>query len=1550
MSNYINKIDDLIDKIINDFYNYLTEQKIINDILNEQNFVKYQKDINNLINVYVTGIKNDIRTLIIGEDNVNVVYNIVKKYLFYYIFMYIGFFYEEKDDIYMSNIVEFSKNQTQYGEKIINFFNTESNSISIKFYTMIKKIITLLNASAEVRKNLSSNESFKSPIDFLNEKIGSGNIQKYLLIDNKNEQAHNLIKYIIIYNLYEIFDRKQVFSILEENDQMQGEYIFIEISVPIGTTLDLYSIENIIPETTGEKQIAYDIIKIINTFTKPKKILSINKKISELFNSKLIVPLPYDFLLYHKRSEKYESIYSSSKKKTGLTKLRYIVNKIEKATDLNENNFDERINLFNQNLSSKRAILINEYDDLDILTKTERSGKFATSTLDEFMSLLNYRKYPFINFKIIKDYGFPYICNKNIEVIRSVSFEKEGFFKQQSSDKLQTRMCNEKIDIVGLFFGNKNILLNDAIDIQEKFDNGFNGFLNLLIENNFGINYQYPFYWIFNKDKDITSFEYYDRIEENDDYNNLKLMIAKLYDKVIDFLFNFIVEKIISLTKISFADLIYIKHIIKNLIIKLPKNDDRYKKINIELFNKLKQIIPSYDKKEDIFYGIDGDIIKLPYFTESGKELIPLIKIIKQELVTKKYVELDEEINAICQHNIQWEEVIASKKKSITQYDNAMRDFLQQYVIENNEQNYICKSCGSLLNIKKYIIDGTFDNKNQKFVTYGMPLNIALEDVTEYSKYNNAIKNIDKIIEKIASLIGLQFLSGSVPSVRNNRKLVTKNTIDIVLANNKIFETIFKERNELITRKYNIDRNYSNFFVFKLENNLFVYSSKEKDFYKPIKFNNIIAYCAITILSEITESNINNIKGNPKGVCNYQYFEKLNIKLFDHAKIIINRDNEIAEINKYPVLCYIIYMISCMITRYGLWYTEITSKEKPLQQKKKIFDINIQKSIIQTIIDVLNSILEITQDSGKTKYHIYEILSTKFYNNIISFYVNKKLIERETKETHIKKVKITYDNIKNIMINITGIYNDMKLDYNIYQKNKMPRLNINILEELKFPYQISNITNCITGQFHHWVSTNGDLLCDICGISYNEINHKNDEKIKQNLRYNKLYTNLKRYCSLGIIDKFNLKENICENTDVIDKSKLNIFNDALIEYKSNKFDIIKNKEIIFPKEEEQKNKYDFINSFITQIEEDAGLSAEYYDTRYILIYDYKGTKFKEPIVLSKDEFKIKKIKFEKNNKIIETESLYYVSKITAKINVYYDILSLMMLGYQEENKNFVINEDIDNKLVLIFSLYDKIKYLGYSSKYIQINDVGEIKNIIYNRIKNLRNFVYDIKYILGKIKYHFEISDDMYELSNNDKLINNYRNILFDITIPDDFFDKWEKIISNVFIIIKNKEINPSIIDIIDIDDIYNNNLLNYIIEQFINLINFNSGTIKTNIINILKDYINNKHNEYMEIQFETLDIKKFMIYIKTDESKFELEKIIIENNHDLGFEKTEEEIEEEMDAVEENEAIDMEKPMDFQRQYDELYSNFEPTYNVPKEKIKLNKELEFKRNYEFSY
>ena len=167
---YINKIDELLDMLIDDFYNKNILNEKFMSMLNDQNFVKFQLEINKILMEYVKKIdRNSIDEIVNNAENVKTIIEIIKKYLAYYIFFTICAFYKHRKEIFINNVIEFSKNQPSYNFKIDNFFTSDSNSEIIKYFDLIKNILILVNANEHSYAQLITNEKYGSAKEFLDE-------------------------------------------------------------------------------------------------------------------------------------------------------------------------------------------------------------------------------------------------------------------------------------------------------------------------------------------------------------------------------------------------------------------------------------------------------------------------------------------------------------------------------------------------------------------------------------------------------------------------------------------------------------------------------------------------------------------------------------------------------------------------------------------------------------------------------------------------------------------------------------------------------------------------------------------------------------------------------------------------------------------------------------------------------------------------------------------------------------------------------------------------------------------------------------------------------------------------------------------------------------------------------------------------------------------------------------------------------------------------------------------------------------------------------------
>ena len=285
---YINQIDNLYDKIINDFNSFLIKKDVFNNFAKDNNFVKFQNEITNIINEFMNKLNvKDIEKIIGTKKYISYILDIIKRYCAYYIYLGIAFNYEGDRELFITNIIESSKNNTL---NINNFYNSDNNAKIIHFFQIIKDIIQLKEFKTIERiKIILANDPIKyfNTINLLNN-IGDDFFNEYFLID---DNFHNIIKTLIFNFIYLNEEKNDIIKILNETDIADAEYKYIDIIQSKSDKLsDFTFLQSFISELYDNKYIKKD-----NTAADFYEFLETYKKESELFiltNAKII-----DFLL-----------------------------------------------------------------------------------------------------------------------------------------------------------------------------------------------------------------------------------------------------------------------------------------------------------------------------------------------------------------------------------------------------------------------------------------------------------------------------------------------------------------------------------------------------------------------------------------------------------------------------------------------------------------------------------------------------------------------------------------------------------------------------------------------------------------------------------------------------------------------------------------------------------------------------------------------------------------------------------------------------------------------------------------------------------------------------------------------------------------------------------------------------------------------------------------------------------------------------------------------------------------------------------------------------
>ena len=207
---YINQIDDLFDGIINNFNIFLTKNKIFEKFLKDNNFVKFQNEILDTINTYIKTINiKEVNILINNKAKNNYIVDVIKRYCAFYIYLGIEYFYTGDQMLFITNIIETSKNIKDSTFVIPNFYNSENNAKICQLYSIIKNILQLREYKTIERiKIILQNEPTKYArvIEIFNE-LGEDFVVDYFLI---KDNFHNIIKTFIFKQIYLLEEKNYI--------------------------------------------------------------------------------------------------------------------------------------------------------------------------------------------------------------------------------------------------------------------------------------------------------------------------------------------------------------------------------------------------------------------------------------------------------------------------------------------------------------------------------------------------------------------------------------------------------------------------------------------------------------------------------------------------------------------------------------------------------------------------------------------------------------------------------------------------------------------------------------------------------------------------------------------------------------------------------------------------------------------------------------------------------------------------------------------------------------------------------------------------------------------------------------------------------------------------------------------------------------------------------------------------------------------------------------------------------------------------------------------
>jgi hypothetical protein len=1404
MSVFVNQIDDLIDKSLDRFFSsHVHGNKLYSKLSNEVDYVKYQMGIHTALDEFTNEIDmKAINAVITDANNIKRITDILKRYAAYYSLLWIAYHYKGKRIEFINNMVEMGTGQQRSTFRITNFYNSDNNAILFRLFDLIKDIIFVLSIDKPKSSILATPQGvaqYRYALDFI-DGLGNEFVQEHLKIKGP-AAVHNLIKTLIVMKLYQGEEKIDTIRILQEAELERGEYTYIDIVVPRVQHFDFSTIEGLLTPRQLREGLAEVIYDTFNELAERKE-MSIDEKVSMLMANGILVPIVEDFVLIHRDGEKYEREQKLDKRtRVDDTRLRYIVSKIDAVAELysagtinNAQRKEQIEKLMYAPLKARKAVLVNELEEIKIINKIENQGK-QTENTEFYHDLLNYRTYPYISFKALHTQGFTFTEKDTILAVRSNNFE---FGKELQNVPIETRSANSTtpMNVVGFMIRPLGspiqcYKVNDVIDIRKltiksrtsgkvyQTDNGYVSAIRFLKQSIIkGLQDGPAMHWMLDIEKDKFDIKGYEPISSSNMQEYLKLMLAHIYDSVEQMISSRIIgdltklqEKgeLFSITKIER----YIKEVERRTIPLNPRVRENIAAIVFADFYPKGS--DAYDYREDMYPGIDNELNPVIRMDTAGEPKIPnlfldaqsglsqdtgdYIKPIKKvngvqltagmaadselenddetENRIVEYISKDENYqHAICQHILSWQETMQyQRSKDNMQYEESLFNFIQTFIRKTDNDDYVCKSCDEILQIKHFVVDGVYDDEQQRFIPFSTPMDIPLEDIREYEKYGRIIRYLDLRIAAVCEMINLKFFVGSTSTIKWRRKGVVKNVLDLLLTHNRILKNNYKKRNDTASQTYGIDRKLSNLFFFDIDDTVVDYSSREKDFFRLIKLNNVTAYIIFALLLEMNDEQIANLGRDKKArvdkICTLGFYERVAPTLFDNLLIMRTVDGQKEAISSIPNFGYTLFIISCILTRNRKWNMEETDK-----MAAKSFDPLMQKSILHTVTDLINSIVEVYALPDANRPWLYTMIGGRFMNHMKTVYesprLTEKILQLYSPVTQIKEKRVIVPKEKiGTLVVPSGTYRFKP--YTPFTREKSIRLkwaghiaarvrtlsnNITGIIPLSEEY-IDRDTNCNDGKFHEWESKGTDFKCKNCGETMERIIAAGDfGPVEKEKLLNAIYMRMINHLSLTICingqnHTYNSKGGklICsyckreKGQPLLDDQILLLRKiierqkelPKVLEYEAKiPATILKQAQSLYV----DKPATELVKTIEKILGKDAKLTGnrELLTDTYIIEKDYVGNKLAKPIILS---MKDGKLKMRENHQVFKTNILYYTDE-NKEVDVYYDAITNAYLGFRERNREYIFTDD-PHYLQVNWSLVTQIELIGFSGIHMRLS-------------------------------------------------------------------------------------------------------------------------------------------------------------------------------------------------------------------------------------------------------
>lgn len=1381
---YLTNIDNLVEKSIDSFYQILDRLELAKrtsdaKYLNfSQDGPQAMKEIHKYLGTIDMG-----KIEISSEENKSQINNIIRKYLAYYYLLSVAYYYAGTFTQYRDNLVKISHLRSK---EYKNPLTSENVYLLCQYYQLIKNFQDYSELKTTSRpKYLQEHNDLREFLDLLNDKVVQA-----LLAAKSDVQRHNLIKVVIISQVYRKDDRDVVLQVSQDSDQSKAKYIFIDVVLFSGERPGYENLVSLFSDMDNGDELAMKI-QYMSREREEYQRNNVANSYHMVLSTGMLHGVVDDFLRYHQDHVTIESPSQDASDKEE-TRASLIVNEVELLSDRyaildgnNQKNKEKIQKAFRNNLEIRKAVFNNSVEEEKVLAKIQNSGPREIENNKYYHDLLDIvtRSYfPFTGFP--KDSHNP--SGKGFHHTHLYGMQDLLRYSDIQNQNEKPTMILDKhgaypMDTVGLLglviypYHYLDVRKENLRNLAPGDKNGFSeyiDFINTKIIQTLNVKdvkgtpvfyrnrgWNNAWYWIF----DPATDKFKSSINGSNVYASLILQVSVTIRELYLRRITQLMEE--NSDKSNHYVWSIMEHLLSYTNIHVPQWERAEMMINhyLRLRKPIKSLPetptqhPNYQwdpPKVDSFYQIYHIDVRRPLNPVTWRDDVVFGSKTDSEGNYKR---------GRCQHELEWFRLQKLKRKNINEFNSQASDFMSNYGVVNANGSLSCRICGEVLQAHYDDVQGN------DFVT-SFSSRVPLSDMKEYKPYKSAIAVGEAIVTRLAHAMHIPALMGSDRDTGDAVTAVVKNAVDIMVIRNNFWEAEGTTWNDT---EYKSPLNIIQYFP--LENVNFQTqassSAASGDEKKIIHRRYHIWSLVITLffLAYLKSYMLTSLDASK--TLNIYFYQKKAIGLFRDLdiKTSINKD-KMKSVTDYPVLAYLLYVITTSFQKYNII---------PGYEDETKINASDQLKMINSFVFLFN---DLAHQAGKHyDNYVYKQFAISGFNSLQTMFGSSSILN------HIENSQAKFSGTQKTPVNERPqeVIEYITLPGPDVQKNRVikqvylkwfPDCSRRILVRMPNTPNMTDITHCENGQLrwpnrdcqkypftgadvlpqvflaemqklanircpddemHNW---NESGICDHCGAKKNaSYTMAQALKIADSWHQSQIETGSQKYqrqlADIKIVarrkdDKIKVSQKL-KDIKVTTKDIMN----RLISVLGNDSEV---KEITVGK-----------NTLSVLLDEN----------KYLITRGLDGKPLVPPITLTQSQVEIIS-----DPKIWPGDIITYSNKKKG-IEFYYNTLSRQLLGYKEKHKPYQEKND-GTTIIISHSVREMLNSIGLREYYYKIESQKHLEDLVTESEVNLRSVITELRTLLSRIKYHH----------GNSELVEKYK----ELTIPDikELFPSWD-ILSN---------------------------------------------------------------------------------------------------------------------------------------------------------------------------